>query len=94
MLTIVGVVFVAISGLNNCSGSSSTAADLHHQIVDNERFMMKYAAANPSVSDSHSRSKPTNDESATASIFAEQNRLSKKISLSSNVQSGKKFFFY
>lgn len=94
MLTIVGGCFLAISGLNNCSGSSSTAADLHHQIVDNERFMKKYAAANPSISDSHSRSKSINDESATSSIFAEQNRLSKKISLSSNVQSGKHFFFF
>lgn len=80
--------FSAISGLNNSSGSSSAAADLHHQIVDNERFMMKYAAANASASDSYHRSKMLNDELTETSAFAEQNRLSKNHNQSSTVQSG------
>jgi len=80
--------FSAISGLNNVSDSNSAADDLHHQIVDNERFMMKYAAANPVASDSHHRPKVFSDEPATTATFAEQNRPSKKLNPSSNVQSG------
>lgn len=90
-MIVVGWCISAISGLNN-SSSSSAAADLHHQIVDNERFMMKYAAANPSASDSHHRSKMLNDELTESSSFAEQNRLSKKLNQSPTVQSGMLFF--
>lgn len=77
---------LAISGLNN--SSCSAAINLHHQIVDNERFMMKYAAANSGASDSHQRSKLSNDESPAASAFSDQTR-SKKLNQSSTIQSGK-----
>jgi len=77
--------FLAISGLNN--SSSSAAVNLHHQIVDNERFMMKYAAANSGSSDSHQRSKLSNDESSAASAFSDQTQ-SKKLNQSSTIQSG------
>jgi hypothetical protein len=79
---------LAISGLNNGSSYSSAVADLQHQIVDNERFMMKYAASNTGSSDSQHRSKLLNDESTTSSVFAEQIRSSKKLNPSSSVQSG------
>lgn len=77
-------LLLAISGLNN--SSCSAAINLHHQIVDNERFMMKYAAANPGGSDQ--RSKLSNDESPAASAFSDQTR-SKKLNQSSTIQSGK-----
>lgn len=76
--------FLAISGLNS---SCSAAVNLHHQIVDNERFMMKYAAANSGTSDSHQRSKLSNDDSSAASAFSDQTR-SKKLNQSSTIQSG------
>lgn len=70
--------------MNNSSNSSLMAVDLHHQIVDNERFMMKYATG----LESHQRSKPLNDESSTtASVFADQNRSSKKPNLQSGILS-------
>lgn len=77
--------FLGISALNN--SSSLAAINLHHQIVDNERFMKKYAAANSGITDTQQRSKLTNDDSSAATVFSDQTR-SKKLNQSSTIQSG------
>lgn len=74
--------------MNNSSRCSSTVADLHHQIVDNERFMMKYAAENSSSVDSHHRPLQMTNESIIGSNFTEQTQSLKKSTPLSTVQSG------